>query len=145
MHCTIDGDPKMPEAVACQERHFGQAATGIDLRPYELRMSRAEFVALCGPLYNEHVGYEKDDEPFYRAGADTVIDRWHQSRYPQLDALIDQDPPLIEYLLRWRMGPTLLRSLFPLAEGQTRFILNSLETIQVGPDGVVLAGQAWAV
>lgn len=145
MHCTIDGDLKAPAAVACQERHFGQAATGVDLLPYEVRMSRAEFVDLCGPLYAEHVGYEKDDEPFYRAGGDAVIDRWHRLRYPGLDTLIDQEAPLIEYLLRWRMGPTLLRSLFPLTEGQTRFVLNSLDVIQVEKGGVLMAGKAWAV
>jgi hypothetical protein len=145
LHCTIDGQPKPPELLACQERQFGQAATRLRLLPYEIRMDRAEFVTQCGPFYRDHVGYEKAAEPFYRPGADAVIDRWHRLRYPELNDLVDKDPELVQYLLRWRIGSSLLRFLFPLAAGKTRFILNTLDTIEVGKDGVTLAGRAWEV
>lgn len=145
MNCTIDGAPQVPEVMACQERHFGQSAPGIDFLPYEVRMNRAEFVDLCGPLYAEYAGDEKDDEPFYRSGVNPVIDRWHQLKYPALDALIERDPPLVEYLVLRRIGPGLLLNLFPLTEGQTRFAINSLDVVEVTPSGVLLAGKAWRV
>lgn len=145
MNCTIDGAPQVPEVMACQERHFGQSASGIDLLPYEVRMTRAELVALSHPLYTEFAGYEKDDEPFYRPGVNPVIDRWHQLRYPALDELIDLDSPLVEYLVLRRIGQGLLLNLFPLTEGRTRFVLNSLDAVEVTPSGVLLAGKAWQV
>lgn len=145
MHCTIDADLKAPELVACQERHFGQITAGIQLMPYEVRMDRAEFIATCEPLYLEYVGYERNDEPFYRPGTDPVIDRWHLLRYPQLTVLLDKDAAVVEHLLRRRFGSSLLRRLFPMAHEGTRFVLNTLDVIQVEKGGVLLAGKAWAV
>jgi hypothetical protein len=145
LYCTIDGRPVSPEVLACQERHFGQVAKGIQLFTYEIRMDRAEFVSRSGPLYQEHVGYEKLEEPYYRAGEDAQLDRWHRLGYPPLDRLVEKDPEILTYLLRWRLGSALLRSLFPAGTSHVRFALNTLDTIDVGPDGVALAGRAWEI
>ncbi len=144
MHCTIDDRPTAPELLGCQERQFGQPAANVSMVPYEVQMTPDDFVARCEPIYREHATAEKEDRAFHRAGQDASIDQWHALDFPELPVLMAREPALLQHLVRSRLGSSLLRSLFPLTAGRTRFVLNSLDTVTVAADGVRLGGRSWA-
>ncbi len=143
MRCTVNGQSWPEETLACQERHFGQAAVELRLLDYEVQLAADEFVAHFATDYQDQVGWEREDEPFYRPGKDILIDRWHALSYPPLAELMKKDPEVLTDLIRWRMGHAMLRKLFPLVRDKVRFVLNTLDRIEVLPERITLGGKAW--
>lgn len=143
MQCSVNGQPEPADAISCQEMGFNQLAVELPLLDYQISLAMPEVVERCGNIYNEHVGYEKGEDPYYRRGRDALIDRWRDLNYPALADLIRLDPEVLRYLIRWRMGHEMLQQLVPLVKGKLRYVLNTLDRIEISPQGITLGGKAW--
>jgi hypothetical protein len=137
MLVRIDGLPASPEALGWPVMNWGQFHWDAPLGEYELTIPRKVFVDGMTAEYAQLVAELRHDDAFDPDGTPYL----REIGYPPLEVALDH-PRQARELIRVFLNPEIFETFLPIT-APPRFLMNSIDSVSVTTDAVVLRGRGY--
>ncbi len=141
MICRIDGQPVAAAAITYRDLGFGQPVE-LPLHDYQIVYDRKEFTDLLAADYVELRDDQKADD---EATGDPWPRYFRELGYPSLEELLGH-PGYLEDTVSRYLWDDLLSLTFPAkpgAETSWKWVINSIDKVEVKNQSVVIRGKVF--
>ena len=135
----INGEVVSPDLLWRPEFNFGQFRWSAPIGEYEIEIPQTDFIERLDPAYRKCVAELRADDEIV---PDQPSFPLRDAGYPPLAVLLDYPAALAEVVEVYLLVE-LLDIFLPFSPTQSRFMVNSVESVSTSPAAVVVRGRGY--
>jgi hypothetical protein len=142
MLCEINNRPVPCEWIYFREFDYGRGHPQWQAVKYSMSLEMKPFTEALFPLYSDYV---RDDREHGALDDDEVVLHLRGLGWPGLSALAVEQPRLLEAFILEQVAYSAIQALFPPYTQRPRYLIDSVERVEISGERITLSGWALTV